>query len=99
MLKNVIKKIPGSRRMAKLLGLTPKQAGGRQFLLDMLPKQSVGAEIGVHMGDFSKKIIDSISPGSFISLILGNTRPQVFTRVHGTEARRKAVKLKWMSVT
>lgn len=62
MLKHVIKKIPGSRRLAQLLGLIPKQSGGRQFLLDMLPKESVGAEIGVHLGDFSQKIIESISP-------------------------------------
>lgn len=62
MLKNVIKKIPGSRRVAKLLGLIPKQAGGRQFLLDMLPRKSIGAEIGVHLGGFSQQILDSISP-------------------------------------
>lgn len=62
MLKDLIKKNRGSRRIAQLLGLIPKQAGGRQFLLDMLPKQSVGAEIGVHMGDFSQHILDTISP-------------------------------------
>jgi len=63
MLKNIIKKISGSsRRLAQLLGLSPKQSGGRQFLLDILPKESVGAEIGVHLGDFSQQMLDSISP-------------------------------------
>ena len=62
MLKNVIKKIPGSRWIAQLLERTPKQAGGREVVLEMLPKRSVGAEIGVHLGDFSQKIIDAISP-------------------------------------
>jgi len=62
MLKNVIKKVPAARRMAQLLGIIPKESGGRQFLLDMLPKQSVGVEIGVHKGDFSEEILNSISP-------------------------------------
>jgi hypothetical protein len=62
MLKNVIEKIPGRRRVARLLGFIPKQSGDRQFLLDMLPKESIGAEIGVHLGDFSQQILDSISP-------------------------------------
>jgi predicted acyl esterase len=34
----------------------------RQFVLDTLPKNSVGAEIGVHFGDFSQKIIDALAP-------------------------------------
>lgn len=62
MLKNVIKKIPGSRQVARLLGLISEQSGGRQFLLDMLPRESIGAEIGVHLGDFSQQILESVSP-------------------------------------
>jgi len=62
MLKNIIKKVPGSRQMAKWMGLIPKQSDHRRFLLEMLPKQSVGAEIGVHIGDFSQQIIDFVSP-------------------------------------
>lgn len=34
----------------------------RQFLLNMLPKQSIGAEVGVHLGDFSAQIINSLEP-------------------------------------
>lgn len=63
MLKNVVNRVSGRKRLAKLLGLSLKQEGDRQFLLDMLPKGSVGAEIGVHLGDFSQEIIDIISPG------------------------------------
>ena len=48
--------------MAQLLGATPKQSNRRQFLLDILPEESVGAEIGVHLGEFSKQILDAISP-------------------------------------
>ncbi len=60
MLKNAIKRIPGAERLAEALGII--KTGGRKFLLDMLPKHSVGAEIGVHMGGFSQQIIDVISP-------------------------------------
>jgi len=35
---------------------------GRRFLFDILPKESVGAEIGVHLGDFSHQILVSLSP-------------------------------------
>jgi Methyltransferase domain len=62
MLKNAIEKIPGSKRLAQILGLVPKQANGRAFLLAMLPKHSLGAEIGVHKGDFSQQIIEVVSP-------------------------------------
>jgi hypothetical protein len=34
----------------------------RCFLFDILPKNSVGAEIGVHLGDFSQRILDNLNP-------------------------------------
>jgi hypothetical protein len=34
----------------------------RRWLLELLPKSSVGVEIGVHKGDFSQAILDVISP-------------------------------------
>ncbi len=50
-------------RYANEKGLTTKSMpGGRSFLLEMLPQQSIGAEIGVHTGSFSQKILNSISP-------------------------------------
>jgi hypothetical protein len=61
MVRPAISKIPGARRVAQLLRLIPRH-GGRQFVLEMLPKGSIGAEIGVHLGDFSQRILDSVSP-------------------------------------
>jgi hypothetical protein len=40
----------------------PQEAGPRDFLLDMLPKDSVGVEIGVHLGDFSQRILERVNP-------------------------------------
>jgi hypothetical protein len=34
----------------------------RLFLLKFLPEESFGAEIGVHLGDFSREIIDIVRP-------------------------------------
>ena len=62
MVKNVIKKISSAKLLAQRLGLVSKQKNGRKFLLDMLPKHSVGTEIGVHMGNFSQQIMDLTSP-------------------------------------
>jgi len=53
-------KIPGARKLAKRLGIIP--GGSRDFLLEMLPNNSVGAEIGVHLGHFSALILDIVKP-------------------------------------
>jgi hypothetical protein len=34
----------------------------REFLLHLLPKNSVGAEIGVHLGDFSQLMLEIVCP-------------------------------------
>ena len=34
----------------------------RRFLLEMMPKNSICAEIGVHRGDFSEKILELVQP-------------------------------------
>lgn len=34
----------------------------RDFLLEMFPEQSIGLEIGVHLGDFSQKILEIVKP-------------------------------------
>ena len=62
MFEKIIKKIPGMIKLARALGLSSNYTNKRKFLLDMLPKNSVGAEIGVHMGDFSRQILDVVSP-------------------------------------
>lgn len=49
-------------------GKAPQQAHGvegrniRKVLLEMLPKNGVGAEIGVHLGDFSEQILGHATP-------------------------------------
>ncbi|MCK5524424.1 MAG: class I SAM-dependent methyltransferase [Thiomargarita sp.] len=50
--------IPVARKLAKKLGIIEN----RDFLLEMLPKNSVGAEIGVHTGGFSALIINFVKP-------------------------------------
>jgi hypothetical protein len=57
-----LKSMPTARRIALRLGLTSKHAGRRTFLLKMLPTGSVGAEIGVHRGDFSERILSIVKP-------------------------------------
>jgi hypothetical protein len=62
MIKSLVKRVPGARKFAQVMGLVPKHVNGRRFVLDGLPKNSVGAEIGVHLGDFSKQILDVVRP-------------------------------------
>lgn len=40
----------------------PTDAERRRFVLERLPHGSVGAEIGVHLGDFSQAILDAVRP-------------------------------------
>lgn len=40
----------------------PTDAARRRFVLDMLPRASIGAEIGVHQGDFSEAILEVVAP-------------------------------------
>jgi hypothetical protein len=65
-----IKMVPGSRRLARALGLSRKRTGvsdqgvqdERRFLLELLPQNAVGAEIGVHLGDFSQLMLEVACP-------------------------------------
>jgi hypothetical protein len=41
---------------------SPTDAERRRFLFDLLPGRSVGAEIGVHQGDFSRVLLDEVAP-------------------------------------
>lgn len=54
-----------ARALGRWMGAgTPQETAGhqRQFLLDFLPQGSVGAEIGVLDGNFSRQILDSVAP-------------------------------------
>ena len=61
-IKKLVKKIPGTDRIAHAMGLVSNPLEDRAFLLEMLPKNSVGAEIGVHKGEFSEKILEVVHP-------------------------------------
>lgn len=56
-MKSYIKLIPGVPRLARALRRTP-----RERVLRLLPKGSVGAEIGVHIGDYSEQILRIVRP-------------------------------------
>jgi hypothetical protein len=62
MLRKMIKKIPGVTRLTQQLNQMSKLPDRRRFLLEMLPMNSRGVEIGVHTGDFSQKILEIVSP-------------------------------------
>jgi len=61
-------KLPGRRRAQMALGRIPlvgrrwNRIARREWLLNMLPKGSVGAEIGVWQGDFSAAILRIVKP-------------------------------------
>jgi len=42
--------------------IAPPATDPRLFLLDLLPRHSIGAEIGVHTGDLSAALLASIAP-------------------------------------
>ena len=59
-MKELIRRIPGARRLARALGISP--ANYREFLLRMLPPGGIGMEIGVHLGEFSAQILEIARP-------------------------------------
>ena len=60
MIGKLLRRMPGAGRVARLLAAGPPRH--RVFLLEMLPRQSVGAEVGVHLGDFSAEILRAVAP-------------------------------------
>jgi hypothetical protein len=57
-MKSLLKK--NVKKIGKLLGLRPQHR--RAFLLKYFPPGSVGAEIGVYKGDFSRRLLDDVKP-------------------------------------
>lgn len=49
-------------RLVHGLGLASPPFDARRHVLEMLPKHSVGAEVGVHVGDFSARVLEAVSP-------------------------------------
>lgn len=62
MITAMARQIPALRSFARLFGRPSTELSGRQFLLDLLPTGSVGAEIGVHQGDFSAVLLAHVKP-------------------------------------
>jgi hypothetical protein len=55
--------LAAARRWAYRRGwMRIRRRGGRRFLLGLLPRGSVGAEIGVWRGDFSAWILRTVRP-------------------------------------
>lgn len=50
------------RGLTRLFRRPPRETRKRRFLLEMLPKHSVGAKIGVHLGEFSAQILEIVQP-------------------------------------
>lgn len=58
-MKKHLKWMPGYPRLIRLLKVGESS---KDFLLKVMPKNSVCAEIGVDRGDFSKRILDIVKP-------------------------------------
>ena len=56
-----IKYISGRLRLGNLR-IYRSQHPSRDFLLHAMPKNSICAEIGVHEGEFSRRILDIVNP-------------------------------------
>src|SRR5512141_3080259 len=56
------RQVRAAASMLPIVGKRGHPTKGRRWLLEMLPKGSVGAEIGVWRGDFSALIIDVVRP-------------------------------------
>lgn len=57
----------------------------RSQLLDLLPKESVGAEIGVWKGDFSARLLDKLNPIKLYLVDPWQYMPQYSDRWYGGE--------------
>lgn len=60
--RRVVHRSPFARAILRRFGLLTPVPRPRTFLLQMLPPGSVGAEIGVHFGDFSAEILRVVRP-------------------------------------
>ena len=57
-----VRRVPSVGAIARKLGFGSNPTDERTFLLEALPHGSVGAEIGVHEGGFSRKILRVVDP-------------------------------------
>jgi hypothetical protein len=54
--------LPGARWTQRVFNRSARRAAKRDALLELLPKGSVGAEVGVFAGDFSDRILAIVRP-------------------------------------
>ena len=54
--------LPGTRWTQRVFDRSARRAAKRDALLELLPKESVGAEVGVFAGDFSERILAIVRP-------------------------------------
>jgi hypothetical protein len=59
-MKAALKRIPGLEEVVRFL--RGRRGNAREYVLSKMPKGSVGCEIGVHEGDFSRKMLDIVRP-------------------------------------
>lgn len=62
MLRRILKHLSSIRRRTRTTDPPADPVDHRQFLLEMLPPNSVGAEIGVFQGDFSAQLLECVRP-------------------------------------
>jgi hypothetical protein len=60
LMHTIVRRVPGYEQVRRVVRRKPVPP--RQRLLDMLPKGSVGAEVGVDRGDFSARILAVVRP-------------------------------------
>jgi hypothetical protein len=59
-MKAALKRIPGLQEAIRFLRGQPRNS--REYVLSKMPKGSVGCEIGVHEGEYSRMMLDVIRP-------------------------------------
>ena len=60
-IKKMLSHVPGAKRLACFFGFIPDES--REYFFRLLGRNSVGAEIGVHEGDFSAQLLKRVKPG------------------------------------
>ena len=64
--KRSLRRFPGAQSAVRMLKrgkpASSARAGQRMAMLDNLPTGAVGMEVGVHLGDFSQELLDTLTP-------------------------------------
>lgn len=74
-LKHALEQVPGLSYAVGKVRRIPRRRG-RKRLLRALPPGTVGMEIGVHLGDFSQRMLDQVAPRELHLVDLWEHRPE-----------------------